>query len=287
MSRNLVERYWGAQDPFDPETLATLRHADWSAEWPQSAERIPSHEADVAIHGGYPGYPAHRMERTTGSDEVWKPLPAVLLWTPVRITGASDMWIAEAHLEYPEDGLWHAVVSLELRDGLVWRETVYYCRTFESPPWPDAFAEQAPGALPPLTASAEHNAEAERLHADAHARYLDVARRDPAAAARGLFVETAVVDRPQSGRRVTGIENIAEAHEAQRHILPGQVRRLLNSGHVQLAESRLDHRDQTWFLVTIAAFDKGRVARMTEYLAESYPAPEWRSAWVEPLTENG
>ena len=105
MSRKLVERYWRAQDPYDPVTLASCRHADWSAVWPQSAERIPSHEADVAIHGTYPGYPAHRLERTTGSDELWKPLPSVLLWTPIRLTGASDMWIAEAHLEYPVDGL--------------------------------------------------------------------------------------------------------------------------------------------------------------------------------------
>ena len=169
----------------------------------------------------------------------------------------------------------------------MWRETVYFCRSFESPPWPDAYHEQAPSGLPALTASAEHNAEAERVHSDAYARYLDIARVDPGAAARGLFQDTAVVDRPQSGRRVAGVENIAQAYEAQRDVLPGRLRRVLNSGHVLLAESRLDHSNETWFLVTIAAFDQGRVARMTEYLAESYPAPEWRSAWVEPLPENG
>lgn len=287
VSRKLVDRYWAAQDPYDPATLATLRHADWSAEWPQSAERIVGHEADAAIHGTYPGYPTHRLERTTGSDELWQPLPAVLLWTPVRLTGASDMWIAEARLEYPDDGLWYAVATLELRDGLVWRETAYFCRAFESPPWPDAFTEAAPAALPAIIASAEHNAEAERLHADVYARYLDAARTDPGGAARGLFHETAVVERPQSGRRVAGVSSIAQAHEAQRDVLPGQLRRVRNSGHVQLAESRLDHLGRTWFLVSIAEFDQGRVARMTEYLAESYPAPEWRSAWVEPLSEHG
>jgi hypothetical protein len=91
MSRSLVERYWQAQDPYDPATLATLRHPDWSADWPQSGERFPNHQADVGIHSSYPGYPAHRLGRTTGSDEVWKPLPAPLMWTPVRLTGASDV----------------------------------------------------------------------------------------------------------------------------------------------------------------------------------------------------
>jgi hypothetical protein len=287
MSRRLVERYWQAQDPYDPPTLAASRHADWSAEWPQSDERIPSHEADVAIHGSYPGYPQHSLKRTTGSDELWKPLPSVLLWTPIRLTGASDMWIAEAQLEYPEDGLWHAVAAIELRDGLVWRETVYYCRSLESPPWPDAFTDQAPSALPAVLASVEHDANAERLHSDAYARYLETAGKDPSTAARGLFQETAVVDRPQFGRRVTGIKSITQAYEVQRDVLPGRLRRMLSSGHLLLAESTLGHGNDKWFLVTIAEFDQGKVARMTEYLAESYPAPEWRSAWVERLPENG
>lgn len=287
MSRRLVERYWQAQDPYDPVTLATLRHADWSAAWPQSSERISSHDADVAIHGAYRGYPAHRLERTSGADEQWKPLPAVLLWTPIRLSGASDMWIAEAQLDYPDDGRWNAVVSIELRDGLVWRETVFYCRSSESRPWLDGFAEPAPGPLQSIAVSLEHDAEAERLHADAYARYFDTARHDPAAAARGLFHETAVVDRPQYGLRVSGVDGIARAHEAQRHVLPGRLRRVLTSGHVLLAEARLAHDDTTWCLVTIAEFDTGRVARMTEYLAASYPAPDWRRAWVEPLPDDG
>ena len=54
-----------------------------------------------------------------------------------------------------------------------------------------------------------------------------------------------------------------------------------------MAESRLDHINTTWFQVTIAEFDNDRVARMTEYLAESYPAPKWRSALATPLPDDG
>jgi hypothetical protein len=96
-----VERYWRAQDPYDPATLADIRHPLWSADWPQSNERVPSHDADVAIHTGYPDYPAHSLSRLAGSDEAWQPIPAHLMFVPVRITGASDFWIAEA-LPAPE-----------------------------------------------------------------------------------------------------------------------------------------------------------------------------------------
>ena len=283
MSRRLVERYWQAQDPYDPATLATLRHAAWSADWPQSAEKIPSHDADVAIHQSYPGYPAHRLERSSGSEEAWRPVAAPVMFIPVRITGASDFWILEAHLEYPNDGLWHAVALIELRGGLAWRETVYYCRSFESPPWPDSISEQGLGTRQSIGSSIEHNSEAERRHRAAYERFVELASEGPQVATRALFHDDAVVDRPQSGRRATGVERIANAFDTQRVVLPGQIRRLVTSGDILLAESSLAHGDERWFLVTIAEFDGEKVARATEYLAKTYPGPDWRTPWVERL----
>jgi SnoaL-like protein len=281
MSRTLVQRYWAAQDPFDPAALGAVRHPHWSADWPQSDERIPTHDADVAIHTSFPNYPAHSLARLGGSDEVWKPVPASLMFIPVRISGASDFWIAEANLEYPEDGLWHAIALLELREGLVWRETVYFCRAFDSGPWPASYPEAVPTPLPGIASSMEHDPEAERRHREAHERYLELLTSDPSAAVAHLFHDAAVVDRPQAGRRVAGLAGITHVHEEQRAVLPGEVRRVVATGNVVVTESRLSHEEGDWFLVSILEFTGDKVTKATEYLAECFAAPGWRSEWVE------
>jgi hypothetical protein len=284
VSRAIVERYWSAQDPFDPATLKRLRHPDWSADWPQSGERIPSHDADAAIHQSYPGYPAHRSERLTGSDEVWRALPTPLMFTPVRLSGASDFWIGEARLEYPDLGTWCGVGAIALRDGLVHHETFYFCRASGAVPWPPTYPEKAPAPLPAIGSSLEHDPGAERRHQDAFQAYAAAAASDPEAAALLLFHDDATIDRPQFGQRVVGLAGIARAYGEQRSVLPGRIRRVVASGHVLLGEARLEHAGTAWYLVTILEFRGDRVARATEYIAESSNPPDWRRQWVEPLS---
>jgi hypothetical protein len=286
MSRALLGRYWAGQDPYDPVALATMRHPAWSADWPQSAERIASHDADVAIHTSHPAYPAHRLERLAGSDEVWRPLPTSFMSTPFRISGASDIWIVEARLEYPDDGIWHAIVSAELRDGLIGHETAYYCRASLPAAWP-TYPAQAPVSLPAVSASMEHDASAERRHHAAFRSYVDTMATDPSSAVHALYHDHAVIDRPQDEARVSGLADIARVHDGLRSLLPGRVRRVIATGDVLLTESQVSPAGTTWFLVRILEFDGDRVARATEYLAESYEPPDWRKAWIEPLPVDG
>ena len=180
VSRALVERYWRAQDPYDPATLGDVRHPAWWAEWPQSNERVPSHEADVAIHTAYSDYPAHALSRLAGSDEAWQPMLA---------------------------------------------------------------------------------------------------------AARHLFDENAVIDRPQRGRRVVGVSGIARVHEAQRELLPGRIRRVSASGHVLVVESLVRLSGPHSYRVDILEFAGDKVVKGREYFAEALPATEWRRALVERTTE--
>jgi hypothetical protein len=284
VSRVFVERYWAAQDPYDPTALARLRHPSWTAIWPQSNERIPTHDADVHIHTSHPDYPAHHLERLGGSDELWRPIASPLMFIPMRITGASDVWITEAQLEYPESGRWYALASIELLDGLAWRETVYYCRAADAGPWPATYPERLPTPLPPIAASMEHDDEAERRSREAHARFVERFARSPESAVRDFFHDTAVIDRPQFGRRVTGIEGIERVHAEQRDVLPGRIRRAVASGDVLLTESQLRLVDETRFLAAVLEFNGDKVARATEYLAEAISPPDWRRDWVEPVS---
>jgi hypothetical protein len=225
-----VERYWRAQDPYDPATLADVRHPLWSADWPQSNERVPSHDADVAIHTGYPDY-------------------------------------------------------VELREAQVWRETAYFCRTLPDQPPSGLYPEPLPTPLPGIEASMEHLDVAERRHRDAHARYVELLATDPSAAAQHLFDENAVIDRPQPGRRVIGVSGIAQAHDAQRDLLPGRIRRVSASGHVLVVESLVQATGPQTYRVDILEFAGDKVVKGTEYFAEALPAPEWRRALVERATE--
>lgn len=285
VARALIERYWEAQDPYDPAALGRLRHRNWTAEWPQSSERIPSHDADVAIHTAYERYPAHRLDQLGGTDAIWRPVPTAFVYTPIQISGASDIWIAEAGLDYPDDGKWLAVVLIELAEGLICLETVYYCRAFGPAPWPVTFPEAMPSPSPALVATMEQDVDLEAPHLAAHADYLECERTDPNRAVGILFHEDAVFDRPQYGQRASGRAAISRIHEEQAQRPPGRIRRVTASGDVLVLESRLGPMTDPWLLVRILEFRGKHVARAAEYLAEPYEPPEARKPFIEHLDD--
>jgi hypothetical protein len=133
----------------------------------------------------------------------------------------------------------------------------------------------------------EHDASAERRHHAAFRSYVDTMATDPSSAVHALYHDHAVIDRPQDEARVSGLADIARVHDGLRSLLPGRLRRVIATGDVLLTESQVSHAGATWFLVRILEFDDDRVARATEYLAESYEPPDWRKAWIEPLPVDG
>lgn len=286
VARALIERYWEAQDPYDPAALRRLRHRTWTAEWPQSRERIPSHDADVAIHTAYEPYPAHRLDRLGGTDEIWRPPPtAPFVYRPIKISGASDIWIVEAQLDYPDDGKWLAVVLVELAEGLISLETAYFCRAFGPAPWPVTFPEAMPSPSPALVATMEHDVDLEAHHLAAHAGYLEWERTDPNRAVGVLFHEDAIFDRPQYRRRASGGAAISRIHDEQAQRPPGRIRRVTASGDILVVESRLGPVPDSWHVVRILEFRGTHVARAAEYLAEPYEPPDVRKPLIDYLDD--
>jgi hypothetical protein len=45
-----------------------------------------------------------------------------------------------------------------------------------------------------------------------------------------------------------------------------------------------EYRDGTTFTVSIMEFRDGKVMHETQYFADSFEAPDWRSQWVQRLT---
>jgi ketosteroid isomerase-like protein len=129
----LVRRYYEAVARNDFDTLKKLRHPDWHEDWPQSGERVPGDEAYRRIHEEFAGgMPKIDVGQVAGAEDRWVVTPSM---TVERIAGSGDVWFAEALNTYPSGDVYHVINHVRLRDGRVWRTTVYFAPRFDPPAW--------------------------------------------------------------------------------------------------------------------------------------------------------
>jgi ketosteroid isomerase-like protein len=105
------------------------------------------------------------------------------------------------------------------------------------------------------------------------------------AAFQALIHDDFVQDWPQSGERVRGKEaclSIARNY-------PGgpprfSIVRISGEGDHWVVEAAARYPDGAdYHVVALLELRDGKVARETDYFGPSYPAPEWRQQWVEPI----
>jgi hypothetical protein len=136
-----VARYGAASAAHDVEALAALRHPEWSVFWPQSGERVHSNEAFAEIIAQYPGgVPKREITRVVGAEDRWVVTANDRV---MRVAGSGDFWWSEWRVTYPNGDIYLVVDLLELRDGLVHHETVYWAAPFEAPAWRAPWVERA------------------------------------------------------------------------------------------------------------------------------------------------
>ena len=141
--RDVIERYAAASARLDLVEQARLRHPEWSVEWPQSGERVRGSDHFARIIESYPGgAPTVEVSRIVGSEDRWVLTPGN---TVLRVAGSGDHWWGEWTMTYPDGDAYHVVSLMELRDGLVYRERVYWAPPFEAPEWRRPFVEMPPG----------------------------------------------------------------------------------------------------------------------------------------------
>ena len=97
-----------------------------------------------------------------------------------------------------------------------------------------------------------------------------------------VLTADAITRWPQSGERMTGAMSCVRVYENY----PGEppayaVQRISGEGDMWVAELVADYSDGRWYTVSVIEFDGVQIARMTDYFGPSFPAPEWRAAWVE------
>lgn len=139
-NEQLVQAYAEASVAADHVTLEGLRHPDWTVDWPQTGERVRGTANFEAIVQNYPGgNPDERQGRIVGTGDRWAMSPSN---TVVRVGGEGDAWWGEWQVTYPDGSEWFCVDLLELRNGKVYHETVYWGPPLPAPEWRAAWVER-------------------------------------------------------------------------------------------------------------------------------------------------
>ncbi len=104
-------------------------------------------------------------------------------------------------------------------------------------------------------------------------------------AAAGHLHPDFVQEWPQSGERIVGADNALAVDRNFPGGMPSMsVRRILAAVDLVVIEVELGYADGSRFFgVSVLEFRDGRIARQTDYFAEPFSAPQWRSQWVERM----
>jgi hypothetical protein len=97
-----------------------------------------------------------------------------------------------------------------------------------------------------------------------------------------VLTPDAVTRWPQSGERVTGAMACVRIYENYPGGPPAyRVSRVSGAGEMRVAELIADYGEERWYSVSLVEFDGERIARMTDYFGQAFPAPEWRREMVD------
>jgi hypothetical protein len=96
-----------------------------------------------------------------------------------------------------------------------------------------------------------------------------------------IYDDDAICDYPQSGERIFGRKNL----KALRSHHPGkpsgfEVKRILGRGDIWITEYTITYQGKHAYTVSIMEFRGGKVVHETQYFADPFEAPAWRSQWV-------
>ena len=97
-----------------------------------------------------------------------------------------------------------------------------------------------------------------------------------------IYDADSICEYPQSGERIVGRSNL----QALRSHHPGKpsgfnIKRITGKGNLWVTEYTITYEEQSAYTVSIMEFSNGKVIHETQYFADAFEAPAWRSQWVE------
>jgi ketosteroid isomerase-like protein len=98
-----------------------------------------------------------------------------------------------------------------------------------------------------------------------------------------IYHEDAVLEYPQSGERTRGRSNIQGQRASQPNKKRFSIRRIIGGGDLWVTEFILTYDGKPSYTVSIMEFRGDKIARETQYFADSFVAPASRAQWVERM----
>jgi hypothetical protein len=97
-----------------------------------------------------------------------------------------------------------------------------------------------------------------------------------------IYDDNVVCEYPQSGEKILGRHNL----QALRGHHPGKprgfsIRRIVGANDLWVTECVINYEDALFLTISIMEFHSGKVIRETQYFAQPFEAPAWRSQWVD------
>jgi hypothetical protein len=97
-----------------------------------------------------------------------------------------------------------------------------------------------------------------------------------------IYDENVLCEYPQSGEKILGRRDL----QALRGHHPDKpsgftIRRIVGINDLWVTEYAIKYGAAVWQTISIMEFQNGKVIHETQYFAEPFEAPAWRSQWVE------
>jgi hypothetical protein len=96
-----------------------------------------------------------------------------------------------------------------------------------------------------------------------------------------IYREDVTLDYPQSGERFHGRGSIQAARGAYPARRRFEIHRISGNGDLWVTEYVIAYDDRPYYTVSLMEFRDGKVVHETQYFADPFPAPAWRSRWVD------
>ncbi|MFD0398508.1 nuclear transport factor 2 family protein [Kitasatospora sp. NPDC127121] len=113
-------------------------------------------------------------------------------------------------------------------------------------------------------------------------RHWAASNSGDADAEHDIYADDVIVEYPQSGEVIRGRSNIQALRTQHPAVRTFTVRRILGADDLWVTEFVLTYDGKPTQTVSIMEFSAGRVVRETQYFADPFDPPAWRSQWVEP-----
>lgn len=142
-NQQVAERYGQAEVDHDLATMAELVHDDIIVVYPQSGEMIRGKTKYLDMLANYPeGIPVLEVEDRHSpqrQDVLVKTSPFGM--PVITVSGEGNLFFTEGLATYADGSVFNVAGILEIHDGKVTRETMYFAAPFAPPSWRERYVE--------------------------------------------------------------------------------------------------------------------------------------------------